>query len=68
MTRFNRGCFELVFESLGNSSDRLKYKINVSEYFRDIFLFQYKNVCCVNSLESPHRGDSIEYTQHTIVL
>ena len=24
------------------------------------------NVCCVFSLESPHRGDSNEYTQHTI--
>ena len=25
------------------------------------------NVCCVFSLESPHRGDSNEYTQYTIV-
>ena len=24
------------------------------------------NVCCVFSLESPHRGDFNEYTQHTI--
>ena len=24
-------------------------------------------VCCVFSLESPHRGDSKEYTQHTII-
>ena len=23
-------------------------------------------VCCVFSLESPHRGNSNEYTQHTI--
>ena len=23
-------------------------------------------VCCLFSLESPHRGDSNEYTQHTI--
>ena len=23
--------------------------------------------CCVFSLESPHRGDSIEYTQHAII-
>ena len=23
-------------------------------------------VCCVFSLDSPHRGDSNEYTQHTI--
>ena len=33
----------------------------------DIFsiLFNMK-VCCVFSLESPHRGDSNEYTQNTI--
>ena len=33
----------------------------------DIFsiLFNMK-VCCVISLESPHRGDSNEYTQYTI--
>ena len=33
----------------------------------DIFsiLFNVK-VCCVFSLESPHRGDSNEYTQYTI--
>ena len=29
------------------------------------FFFNMK-VCCVLSLESPHRGDSNEYTQHTI--
>ena len=25
-------------------------------------------VCCVYSLESPHRGDSNEYSQHTIIV
>ena len=25
-------------------------------------------VCCVFSLESPHRGDSNEYTQYTIFI
>ena len=29
------------------------------------FFFNMK-VCCVFSLESPHRGDSNEYTQYTI--
>ena len=24
------------------------------------------NLCCVYSLESPHRGDSNKYTQHLI--
>ena len=29
-------------------------------------IFFNMRVCCVFSLESPHRGDSNEYTQHTI--
>ena len=29
--------------------------------------FFNKKVCCVFSLESPHRGDSNEYTQNTII-
>ena len=33
-----------------------------------MFLFYRKIVCCVYSLESPHRGDSNEYTQHTIIV
>ena len=33
----------------------------------DIFLILFNlKVCCVFSLESPHRGDSNEYTQYTI--
>ena len=34
----------------------------------DFFLFYHIIVCCVYSLESPHQGDSNEYTQHTIVV
>ena len=34
----------------------------------DIFSIFFKTkVWCVFSLEWPHRGDSIEYTQHTII-
>ena len=34
---------------------------------RDIFsIFLNMKVCCVFSLESPHRGDSNKYTQYTI--
>ena len=29
-------------------------------------IFFNMEVCCVFSLESPHRGDSNEYTQYTI--
>ena len=29
-------------------------------------IFYNMKVCCVFSLESPHRGDSYEYTQYTI--
>ena len=36
-------------------------------YNRDIFsIFFNMKVYCVFSLESPHRGDSNEYTQYTI--
>ena len=29
-------------------------------------IFYNMNVCCVFSLESPHRGDSNEYTQYSV--
>ena len=32
------------------------------------YLMIFLIVCCVYSLESPHRGDSNEYTQHTILV
>ena len=35
----------------------------------DIFsIFFNMKVCCVFSLEPPHRGDSNEYTQYTIFI
>ena len=34
----------------------------------EFFLFYHEIVCCVYSLESPHRGDSNEYTQDTIIV
>ena len=39
-----------------------------SKYRRTFFLFYHDIVCCEYSLESPHRGDSDEYTQHTIFV
>ena len=52
----------LVFESLRNSS-------NISrKIFRDIFLFYNEIACYVYSLESPCRGDSNKYSQHTIFV
>ena len=45
-------------KNLSNSSRK--------QIFREIFSILYTViVCCVYSLESPHRGDSNEYTQHT---
>ena len=35
---------------------------------REIFLFYHENVCCMYSSESPHRGNSNEYIQHTIIV
>ena len=31
-------------------------------------LFLHKNICCGYSLESPWRGDSNQYPQHTFLL
>ena len=39
-----------------------------NKYLRIFFLFYHGIVCRVYTLESPHRGDSNEYTQHTIVV
>ena len=36
--------------------------------FKEPFLFYHEIACCVYSLESPHRGDSNEYIQHTIIV
>ena len=60
---FNMANSNSFFEFLRNSSDSSRKQI-----FREIFLFYYEIVCCVYSLESPHRGDSNEYTQHTIIV
>ena len=57
------GLFELSFESLRNSSNRSKKQI-----FKEAFLFHYEIVCCVYSLELPLRGNSNEYTQHTVIV
>ena len=51
-----------IFGSLRNSSD------SSIQIFREIFIFYHEIVCCLYSLESPRRGDSNEYTQHTIIM
>ena len=59
--------------SMANSNSFLSpYEILLiaqeNKYLRNFLLFYCEIVCCVCSLESPHRGDSNEYTQHTIVV
>ena len=39
-----------------------------NKYLGIFFLFYHGIVRCVYSLESPHRGNSNEYTQHTIIV
>ena len=51
------------FWSIRNFPDSSRKQI-----LREIFLFYYEIICCVYALESPHRGNSNEYTQHTIIL
>ena len=39
-----------------------------NKYLEIFSLFYHGIVCCVYSLDSPYRGDSNEYTQHTIIV
>ena len=39
-----------------------------NKYLGIFVLFYHGIICCVYSLESPHRGDSNEFTQHTIIV
>ena len=41
--------------------------VQENKYLGKPFLFCHEIERCVYSLESPHRGDSNEYTQHTII-
>ena len=38
------------------------------QIFNDFFLYYHGIVCCGYSLKSPYRGNSNEYTQHTIIV
>ena len=38
-----------------------------NKIFKEMFFFYHEIVCCVYSLELPHRGDSNKYAQHTIM-
>ena len=54
---------DLFFESLRESSDS-----SIKQIFEEMLLFYHEIACCMYSLESPHRGDSNEYTQRTIIV
>ena len=44
----------------------IAHENNYLGIFFSFFIMEF--LCCVYSLESPHRGDSNEYTQHTIIV
>ena len=53
--------------------ERHKGSVHISDLFyshffkiSDEYEKLYMELCCVFSLDSPHRGDSKEYTQYTI--
>ena len=51
------------------ANECLSYSVPVRRHNRAIFMiFFYMNVYCAFSLESPHRGDSNEYTQYTLSI
>ena len=54
--------------TMANSKSFLSPYEFFPQIFKDIFLFHDEIVCCVYSLESPHRGDSNELTQHTFIV
>ena len=58
--------FRNRFGSLEHSFDSSRKQI-LSDHLGIIYYY-HENVSCVYSLESPHRGDSNEYTQHTMIL
>ena len=56
---------EYMFESGLVRANEVEHQVR--RHNRDIFLIFFSmKVCCVFSLESPHRGDSNEYTQNII--
>ena len=58
---------EYMFETGVVRANECYSKRQVRKHNRDIFSIFYNiKVCCVFSLELPHRGDSNEYTQYTI--
>ena len=62
-----RGWFEPIYESLENSSDSSRQHI-FKNILRNIVLIYHESVCCIYSLEPPHRGNSNENTQRTFIL
>ena len=56
------------FRYLKKKKKKKKKKSRIFFFFFFFFFFYHEIVYCVNSLESPHRGDSNEYTQHTITV
>ena len=56
------------FEPMGVWANEGWLSHQVRWHYRNNFsIFFNMNVCCVFSLELPHRGDSNEYTQHAII-
>ena len=51
-----------IFESIPICSD-----CSIKQIGKKIFLFYHEIVCCMYSLEFPHRGDSNEYTQQPLL-
>ena len=63
-TMANSNSFVSPYEILPTAQTKKQKQKNQ----RKILLIYHEVVCCVYSLESPHRGDSNKYTQHTIIV
>ena len=68
MARTKMACLPWMIRSLFFGPYKILPTAQENKYLGIFFLFYHGIVCCVYLLESPHRGDSKEYTQHTIIV
>ena len=68
MARTRMARLPWMIRTLFFSPDKILPIAQEKQMFRDFFLYYHGIACCVYSLESPHRGDSNKYTQHTIIV
>ena len=62
------GSFTIAYSNSFLSQYEILIIAQEDKYLGFFFLLYHAIVCYVYALESPHRGDSKEYTQHAIIV